>query len=86
MEFGKFRVNASDISLSRTHEESSTILNSLPSVIEEIVDVTVSTQLVRLRLGDSFLIARITRRSSYELKLKIGEEVYTQIKSVIVGR
>ena len=85
MEFGKFRINATDISLSRTHLESSTILNSLPSVIEEIVDVTASTQLVRLRLGNSFLIACITRRSSYELKLKIGEEVYAQIKSVIVG-
>ena len=85
MEFGKFRINATDISLSRTHLESSTILNSLPSVIEEIVDVTASTQFVRLRLGNSFLIACITRRSSYELKLKIGEEVYTQIKSVIVG-
>ena len=85
MEFGKFRINASDISLGRTLVESSTILNSLPSVIEAIVDETASTQLVRLRLGGSFLIARITRRSSYELKLKIGEEVYTQIKSVIVG-
>ena len=82
---GKFRINASDISLSRTLVESSTILNSLPSVIEEIVNETASTQLVRLRLGESFLIARITRRSSYELKLKIGEEVYAQIKSVTVG-
>ncbi|MAD91727.1 MAG: molybdenum ABC transporter ATP-binding protein [Gammaproteobacteria bacterium] len=82
---GRFRIRASDVSLSRAPIESSTILNSLPSIIEEIVTETNATHLVRLRLGSSYLIARITRRSLHELRLKAGDKVFAQIKSVTVS-
>jgi molybdate transport system ATP-binding protein len=64
--------------------QRSRALNILPAVIEETVAETASAQLVRVRLGASFLVARITRRSLHELKLQVGDNVFAQIKSVTV--
>jgi molybdate transport system ATP-binding protein len=82
----RLRVRASDISLSRSAAESSTILNILPATIEATAAETTSTELVRLRLGDHCLVARITRRSLQHLELQVGDQVYAQIKSVTVRR
>jgi molybdate transport system ATP-binding protein len=82
----RLRINASDISLSRVAAESTTILNILPAVIEATAAETASTELVRLRLGDEVLVARITRRSLQQLALCIGDKVFVQIKSVTVRR
>jgi len=82
----RLRINASDVSLSRVAAESTTILNILPAVIEATAAETASTQLVRLRLGEEVLVARITRRSLQQLVLNIGDEVFVQIKSVTVRR
>lgn len=82
----RLRVNASDISLSRVRAESSTILNILPATIEATAAESESTELVRLRLGDDGLVARITRRSLQHLELQVGDKVYAQIKSVTVRR
>jgi molybdate transport system ATP-binding protein len=38
--------------------------------------------LLRLALGDQFLLARITRKSLVELNLAVGDNVFAQIKSV----
>ena len=82
----RLRISASDISLSRVAAESTTILNILPAVIEATAAETASTELIRLRLGDEILVARITRRSLQQLALCIGDEVFVQIKSVTVRR
>jgi molybdate transport system ATP-binding protein len=82
----RLRISASDISLSRIEAESTTILNILPAVIEATSAETAATELVRLRLGDDTLVARITRRSLQQLKLCAGDDVYVQIKSVTVRR
>jgi molybdate transport system ATP-binding protein len=82
----RLRIRASDISLSRTPAESSTILNILPATIEATEPETSSAELVRLSLGDDCLVARITRRSLRRLELKVGDKVYAQIKSVTVRR
>ena len=82
----RLRIRASDISLSRRPAESSTILNILPATIEAIAAETTSAELVRLSLGDDFLVARITRRSLQRLALQVGDKVYAQIKSVTVRR
>lgn len=82
----RLRIRASDISLSRTPAESSTILNILPVTIEATEPETTSAELVRLSLGDDCLVARITRRSLQRLELKVGDKVYAQIKSVTVRR
>jgi molybdate transport system ATP-binding protein len=82
----RLRISASDISLSRVAAESTTILNILPAVIEATSPETAATELVRLRLGDDILVARITRRSLQQLKLCAGDDVFVQIKSVTVRR
>ena len=82
----RLKISASDVSLSRVASNSSTILNILPAIIEATASETASTELVRLRLGDEFLVARITRRSLRQLLLNIGDEVFVQIKSVTVRR
>lgn len=82
----RLRISASDISLSRVAAESTTILNILPAVIEATSPETAATELVRLRLGDDILVARITRRSLQQLKLRTGDDVFVQIKSVTVRR
>jgi len=82
----RLRIRASDISLSRSPAESSTILNILPATIEAIAAETTSAELVRLSLGDDCLVARITRRSLQRLELHVGDKVYAQIKSVTVRR
>lgn len=82
----RLRISASDISLSRSRAESSTILNILPAVIIATATESSSTELVRLKLGDDILVARITRRSLQQLKLQVGDKVYAQIKSVTVRR
>lgn len=80
----RLRVGANDVSLAVAPAESSTILNILPAVIDATVAESGSTQLVRLKLGEDFLVARITRRSLQKLQLQVGVKVYAQIKSVTV--
>ena len=82
----RLRISASDVSLSRVPAESSTILNILAAVIETTATENDSTELVRLRLVEDVLVARITRRSLQQLDLKVGDNVYAQIKSVTVRR
>ena len=40
--------------------------------------------LVRLALGEDYLVARITRRSGRLLRLGVGERVFAQIKSASI--
>jgi molybdate transport system ATP-binding protein len=82
----RLRISASDVSLCRVAAESTTILNTLPAVIEATAAENASTMLVRLRLREQALVARITRRSLQRLELCVGDEVFAQIKSVTVRR
>ncbi len=82
----RLRVTANDVSLSRVAADSSTILNILPAVIEEMRAETDATELVKLALGEDRLLARITRQSSRRLGLQVGDSIFAQIKSVTVRR
>ncbi len=83
----RLRVLARDVSLSQDERCRSSILNRLPARIEEIEqDDGAAQALVRLRVGDTPLLARITRRSASELALTPGQQVWAQIKSVAVVR
>lgn len=82
----RLRISASDISLSRSRADLSTILNILPAVVTHIAIETAATALLRLKLGEDVLVARITRRSLHALELRVGDRVYAQIKSVTVRR
>ena len=50
--------------------------------IDEIEDSQSARVLVRLQLGNQFLLARLTRKSIDALSLQVGDQVYAQVKSV----
>lgn len=80
----RLRIQASDVSLCRSRPEHSTILNILPVDVEVIQAGDGASMLVRLRIGDDRIVARVTRRSIRELDLREGETLFAQIKSVAV--
>lgn len=84
---GRVRILARDVSLARAPVAGTSILNTLPAVVEDSVDDGhPALVLVKLRVGDSPLLARLTRRSAHALALTPGLQVYAQIKAVaLVG-
>lgn len=79
----RVRVLARDVSIARERPGASTIQNILPATIAAITDDEQEGQaLVRLMVGQTALIARITQRSRAELALQPGQSVWVQVKSV----
>jgi molybdate transport system ATP-binding protein len=54
--------------------------------VDEVQPTGPSTDLVRLAVGDDYLLAQVTRLSVTRLDLKRGDPVFAQIKSVTVRR
>jgi molybdate transport system ATP-binding protein len=80
----RLRIRANDISLCRERPRESTILNILHGTIDAIETATAATCLVRLKVGDEKLLARITRRSADDLGLQPGQSIEVQIKAAAV--
>jgi molybdate transport system ATP-binding protein len=78
----RLRLPARDISLCRLRPEQTSILNVLEGTITDIEAGQASRVLVRIRIGEQFLLARVTRKSLDELSLAVGEQVFAQVKSV----
>ena len=77
----RVRIPARDVSICRERPQDSSILNILPVTLVEIEQSPGARVLLRLALGSQYLLARITRKSASRLNLKVGDEVYAQIKS-----
>ena len=75
-------VNAKDVSLAIENEVSSSILNIFPTTILEIVEDSPGQMLIKLDANGIHILARITKKSSVLLKLKVGILVYARVKSV----
>ena len=80
----RLRIRANDVSLCRERPGDTTILNVLPGIIESIEPDSDASVLVHLALGNEKVLARVTRRSISELRLRRGDRVMAQIKSVAV--
>jgi molybdate transport system ATP-binding protein len=78
----RLRIPARDVSLCLNRPEQSSILNILSARITEIESSDSSKLLVRLQVGEQFLLARLTRKSIAALGLAPGQQVFAQIKSV----
>ena len=79
----RVRILARDVSLARAPTTGTSILNTLPAVVVDSVDdAHPALTLVKLRVGESPLLARLTRRSAHALELAPGLMVYVQIKAV----
>jgi molybdate transport system ATP-binding protein len=80
----RLRVQASDVSLTRTAAMDSSILNIIEGVVAEIIEQQGSHMLLRLDLNKDVLLARITRKSYHLLNLAIGQKVFVQVKAVSI--
>jgi molybdate transport system ATP-binding protein len=83
----RFRIQARDVSLATQKPAHSSILNVLQARVIEVGAATVPGQaLVKLDVGGSPLIARISGRSRRELGIEPGVSVWAQVKSVALLR
>jgi molybdate transport system ATP-binding protein len=79
----RVRVLARDVSLAVHHLEPSSIQNVLDGTVESMAaDDHPGLLLVRVQIGASQLVARLTRRSAAQLGIAPGLPVSVQIKSV----
>jgi molybdate transport system ATP-binding protein len=80
----RIRILARDVSLALSPATDTSLLNSLPVVVDQLADDShPALTLCRLRVGtSSSLLARLTRRSAAALDLQPGLAVWAQIKAV----
>ena len=83
----RFRIQASDVSLAAHKAEESSFLNLLPGNVVEFSNADTPGQvMVKLDVGGTPLIARITDRSRKHLRIEVGQRLWAQIKSVALLR
>ena len=83
----RVRILASDVSLAREQPGKSSIQNVLQGQIDGMRDDEhPGLVLVRVKIGETALLARVTKRAVSELALKTGDTVWTQVKSVALAR
>jgi molybdate transport system ATP-binding protein len=83
----RFRIQARDVSLATHRPERTSILNLFQARVTELADAAIPGQvLVKLDVGGTPLIARISGRSRKELQIDAGSSVWAQVKSVAVLR
>lgn len=80
----RLRVAARDVSLTLEPQAGTSILNILPARIEALAPEGRSQETVRLAVGDTPLLARVTRKSVTLLDLRPGKRVCAQVKSIAV--
>lgn len=79
----RVRLLARDVSLTLAAQTGTSIANQLHGTVEAIADDEhPSLALVRVRVGASPVVARLTRRSAQGLGLQPGMPVWAQVKSV----
>ena len=79
----RVRILARDVSLAREEAKSTSIQNVLPALVDAISeDGQQGYALIRLMIGSTAVLARITSKSVNRLVLTEGDEVWAQIKSV----
>ena len=79
----RVRILARDVSIALQHLEGTSIQNCLPATVEQMAgDYHPALSLLRLKVGSSPLLARLTQRSAAGLGLAPGMPVWVQIKAV----
>lgn len=77
----RVRILARDVSLASAPGTTS-IQNVLPAVVDAVADDEHASQaLVRMRVGDTVILARLTKRSASSLGVSPGKPLWVQVKS-----
>jgi molybdate transport system ATP-binding protein len=83
----RIRILARDVSLALDAHTDTSIINRLRGRIEKIhEDEDRAMLLMRLVVGEVKILARVSRRSAHQLGIKVGDEVWAQIKGVAILR
>ncbi len=81
----RLRVLARDVSLALERHDGVSIANLIPATVAELsADAHPAVRLVRVDVGGTPLLARLTARSADALGLVPGKAVWVQVKSVAV--
>lgn len=78
----RLRILARDVSVTLQQQRETSILNIFPATIDAIADDGSAQMLIRLHIAGQPVLARLTRKSTLELALVPGKEVFAQIKAV----
>ena len=79
----RVRILARDVSIAREKVSGTSIQNCLAATVDALAsDYHPALALLRLSVGPSHLLARLTRRSAAALELVAGTPVWVQIKAV----
>jgi molybdate transport system ATP-binding protein len=79
----RVRILARDVSIAASRHDDISIMNMLPATITgHAGEDHPALVLLQLRVGNTTLLARLTRRSAHRLDLAPGREVWVQIKAV----
>jgi len=78
----RLRVIARDVSLTLERQRDTSILNIFDARIDALHREGASQMLVRLDVGGTALLSRITRKSCEALRLAPGKRVHAQVKTV----
>ena len=83
----RLHILARDVSIAREKPQQSSIQNILAGRIDRCVDDDApGSVIVRVLIGETPLLARITARAVAELAMKPGDAVWVQVKSVALAR
>ena len=81
----RVRILARDVSLTLANHEDTSILNRWPAIVDDLADdEDAAMMLIKLKVGATAIIARLTRKSVSHLGLIAGKQVCVQVKSVAI--
>jgi molybdate transport system ATP-binding protein len=78
----RVRIEASDVALALDPPGRTSILNIFSGVVLGVADKGEAQAIVAVAVGETTLLARVTKKSAESLSLIPGLEVYVQVKSV----
>lgn len=78
----RVRIAARDVSITLEHQSATSILNIFPATVDAITEESRSQVTVRLKIKDTPLLCRITKKSVDRLGLIPGMAVFAQVKVV----
>jgi molybdate transport system ATP-binding protein len=82
----RVRILAHEVILSRAQPQGLSAQNILPGTVSGIVEGKGPAVMVRVRLGEHEILARITRRAAEQMALRPGDPVHAILKSMSVAR
>ena len=82
----RVRIRARDVSIALERPRNISVLNCLPGVVAELGEDKGSSVDIRIAVGSTSIIARVTRHSAAQLALAPGVPVYALVKAVSLDR